>query len=358
MGCLLCLWHKDWVGYICDFAFSFGEVLGGWGDEGMRIHWFSFTVHASEEHGRALWAKHLHLGLGDPVSTERKGRGFENISVGLQEAKFYFNPIQQKPKEDEPETKKKVEYYHIEIPGSACDCLVPSVFSDIVDDLKYSGLRWSVKRIDIAWDNVPFLPVEFFNAVCNNFVVSLAKRETLSLVQTPFEIREDASGFGCDTCYIGSKESQRFVRVYNQRGFNRLEFVCRDERAHVVALDIFSYAYQDWDLTGREHLVQYITFSEEFSQWHKFIGFAKSADIKISSARLISLSSMQDWFERQVSVSLSVWFEVWGERTAMHKLKDIISKAERRDRSRYSAVLQLTNAGGLMQWPDPSVLGV
>lgn len=313
----------------------------------MRIHWFSFTVHAGEDVGRSLWQRHFFHSLGALVSTERKGRGFESIDVALNEAKFYYNPIQPKQEEGK-QPKSKAEYFHFEIPGSACDCLVPTVFQDVVNELNASGLRWAVKRIDIAWDEVPFSPVEFCKAVMNGFAVTLAKRETLSIVQTPFEMREDASGFGCDTCYLGSKESQRFIRVYNSRGYNRLEFVCRDERAHVVALDIFQHGYSDWDFVAREHLTQYIRFKEEFVQWHSFIGVAQGADIKISSARVITLSKMQDWFERQVSVSLSVWFEVWGEYVAMKKLKHMLVEAERRDRSRYSAVLQLVNAGGVL----------
>jgi hypothetical protein len=39
---------------------------------------------------------------------------------------------------------------------------------------------------------------------------------------------------------------------------------------------------------------------------------------------------------------------VWGEQVALKKLKDMLVQAERRDRSRYSAVLQLANAGGMV----------
>lgn len=310
----------------------------------MRIHWFSFTVHAGPEVGRMLWQRHFYHSLGALVATERRGRGFDNIDVALNEAKFYYNPIQPKQEEGEtqPLNKQKAEYFHFEIPGSACDCLVPTVFQDVVNELQGSGLRWTVKRIDIAWDDVPFAPVEFCNAIMRDWAITLAKRETLSIVQSPFEVREDGSGFGCDTCYLGSKESQRFVRVYNKRGFNRLEFVCKDERAHAVALDLFEHPYQDWDFVGREHLVQYIRFTEEFSQWHDFIKYAQSADIKISSARVISLSKMEEWFNRQVVVCISVYEDVWGKREAQERMDKLVNHARAsRDRSRYSAVLQL-----------------
>jgi hypothetical protein len=307
----------------------------------MRIHWFSFTVHSSEAHGRALWKRHFFHSLGGLVSTERRGRGFDNIDLALSEAKFYYNPVGQKDKNG---VLKQLEYYHIEIPGEACDCLVPIIFQDVCDDLQASGLRWTVKRIDLAFDNIPFSPVEFCHAIVRGYAVTLAKRESLSIVQSPFTTKKDGSSLGCDTCYIGSKDSQRLVRVYNERGFNRLEMVCKDERAHVVALDIFSYRYGFWEGVAKMHLVQYIRFTSEFSQWLDFCEGVESANIKISSARVVSLSRIEDWFERQVSVALSVWWEVWGEFTARDKLKHMLVKAERRDRSRYSAVLHL--AGG------------
>lgn len=308
----------------------------------MRIHWFSFTVHAPEDFARQLWHKFFFHSLGPLVNTDRKGRGFENIDIALNEAKFYYNPIQQKQEGSEVK-----EYFHFELTGEACDAIAPEYFSHVFDFLTASGFRFAMKRLDLAFDNVPFSPVEFCKAIMNEFCITLAKRESLSIIQQPYGLRDDGQ-IGSDTCYIGHKSSMRFIRVYNQRGFTRLEMVCRDERAHVVAEDIFKHEYSEWDAVARGHVVQYIRFDERFSQWADFVGTVVSANIKISSARVVSLSRMEAWFERQVSVALSVYREVWGDREADIRLKKIIDKAERRDRSRYSAVLQLANAGGFL----------
>ncbi len=203
----------------------------------MRIHWFSFTVHASEEFGREVWQKFFFHSLGALVDSDRKGRGFENIDVALNEAKFYYNPIQKK--EEGLEIK---EYCHFEFTGQACDAIVPEYFARMFDFLSASGFRFAIKRIDLAFDEVPFSPLEYYKAIMNEFCTTLAKRESLSIIQAPFALREDGQ-MGCDTCYIGDKSSMRFIRVYNQRGFTRLEMVCRDERAHVVAEDIFKHEY-------------------------------------------------------------------------------------------------------------------
>jgi hypothetical protein len=67
--------------------------------------------------------------------------------------------------------------------------------------------------------------------------------------------------------------------------------------------------------------VQYIRFDNSFPQWAEFVGSVVSADIKISSARVVSLSRMEAWFERQVAIALSVYVEVWGEYEGNRRLK-------------------------------------
>jgi len=311
----------------------------------MRIHWFAFTVHAPASHGFDLWERFFFHSLGHMVETERKGRGFEKISTALNEAKLYTEPLKQKNSHGQDID----EYYHIELTGTACDACIPTIFQDVVMFLEASKLRWNMKRIDIAWDDLPFTPVQFCEEIVQGRVISCAKRETLHIGQSPFQKRLAGDGIGCDTCYFGSKDSQRFIRVYNQRGGTRLEIVYRDERAHVVALDIFQYEYQAWDNRAKMHLVQYIRFTEVFTAWVDFIGSTPSANIKISSARLVSLSRMESWFERQVSVALSVYYDVWGHQDARKRLDKMLSKASAsRDRSRYRSVLQLSNAGGVL----------
>jgi len=295
----------------------------------MRIHWFAFTVHASDEFGRCLWDDIFMPSLGHLVDSTRKGRGFDRIDVALQEAKYYTSPLN---------LGDKPFYFHIELPGSACDCLLPSVYRDVVVYLRSSGHRFSIKRIDFAFDDCPFSPVQFCDAIVKEQAVTLAKRDTLSIVQSPYSIRDDGV-MGCDTCYIGSKASQRFIRVYNQRGGTRLEFVCKDERAHVVALDVFQYDYSSWDDCALSHVLQYIRF-HGFGLWDEFVNVRIPASIKISSARVVSLNSMKAWFNRQVAVALSVYFDVVAD--ADEEFRHMLSFARIRNRDRYSSVLQLS----------------
>lgn len=299
----------------------------------MKIHWFAVTLFASYDFCLDLWEKYFKLELGDLVQSPRGGRGFQNIDVALNEAKLYYNPVQQKDGVFK-------DYCHFEFTGSACDCVIPTHFRDFIEFLQSDGVLFKITRLDIAWDDLPFSPSEFYQAVYDGLVVSPAKRGTLSIVQSPYEVRDDGQN-GCDTCYLGSKSSNRFIRVYNKRGGTRLEFVCRDDRAHAVTLDIFQYIYGDWDVTAREHLLDYIDFPAWFA-WADFIKFAQQAELVITPARKVALVKIEKWIERQVAVALSVFYDVHGWKTAQSIMDRMLLEAvNSRDRSRYKSVLAL-----------------
>lgn len=298
----------------------------------MRIHWLSVTVYRDYEYCSDLWQEFFNSALGLLIISGRAGRGFQRMDTALNEARLYSSPIPQSNLDNR-------DYCHYDFPGSACDCVIPLKFSDFISFLKSDGVEFNVTRIDLAFDEVPFTPLEFYNQIVNDGVVSYVKRETLTIDSSPFALRDDGNK-GCDTVYFGSKSSDRLLRVYNKRGFTRLELVCKGDRAQAVALDIFENLYRDWNFVAREHVRQYVNFPE-WQSWHEFIGHAHSADIIISSSRRSSLSKMQSWLDRQVSVSLSVLMDVYGTEDGTHKINEMIYNARNnKDRSRYASVLQ------------------
>ncbi len=300
----------------------------------MKIHWSSVTVFAKHEHGLDMWEKYFHFELGDLVETVRAGRGFQHISVALNEAKFYFDPIPQK------DVLINVPYYyHFEFTGEACDCVIPTRFQEFIFELHNDSVLYRVTRLDIAWDGLSFTPFEFYEKITKGEVVTSAKRESLDFHSSPFAVREDGE-IGCDTCYIGSRSSERFVRVYNKRGLTRFEFVCKDERANAIVNDMFQLHYSDWDFTAREHVLDYINFPD-WVLWSDFIKFAQQADLHISPARKASLVKIERWLYHQVSVALSVYYDVHGWKNAQSYIDTMLLEAQNRNRDRYKSVLAL-----------------
>jgi len=299
-------------------------------DLAMRIHWFSITIFQDPKKRELLWQEYFSA-LGVLVSVGHGGRGYREIDQALLGAKVYHDPVQL--------TKDGASHYHVEIPGEACDALLPSVFSTLLAELTGCGVRYNVKRLDLAFDDVPFSPQEFLEAAKSDDMVSLAKREKIKINQSPFQLTDDGKQEGTTTVYLGRNSSQRMVRVYDRRGPVRLEFQMRDDRAQAVALDVFSKPYPDWEITAKSHLRQYVDFID-IDWWDLFVDMVVRADLKISSARKVTFAKLEGWLDKQVSVALSVWFDVQGE-VAQAEFFEMLRKARRRDRSRYAAVLEL-----------------
>lgn len=303
------------------------------------VHWFAITIHQDFENVKEHWSQFFSPGLGVLVDKGHGARGYKQISEALLGAKIYFDHVT---------AKEGKEHCHIEIPGSACEAVIPSVFPDLVKYLTKNQIRFSIKRIDFAFDGVPFSPDDFLEGLKSDNLISLIKRDpslnndSIRISESPFALRENGE-VGTKTVYAGSSSSQRMVRVYNKRGDTRLEFQLRDERAHEVCLDVFSQEWCEWEYVVRSHLRQFIDFKNT-DWWVVFIALSLRAALKISSARVISLNRMEEWFNRQVVLSLSVYEDVLGKQEAKQRMDKLISKARKnRDRSRYSSVLQLAN---------------
>lgn len=301
------------------------------------IHWFAITVHQDFDKVKELWSKFFSLGLGVLVDKGHGARGYKQIAEALQGAKVYYDHVT---------AKEGHQHCHIEIPGSACEAIIPSVFPELVNYLTQNNIRFSIKRVDFAFDGVPFTPQEFYDGLMSENLVSLIKRDpslendSIRVEQSPCRLRENGE-VGTMTVYAGSSSSQRMVRVYNKRGDTRLELQLRDERAQAVCLDVFASAWSEWEFTVKAHLRQFIDF-KSIDWWAVFVSLSHRADLKISSARRLSLTRMENWFNRQVVVALSVYEDVYGKEEARYRLNRFVNTARKsRDRSRYLSVLQL-----------------
>lgn len=307
------------------------------------VHWFAITIHQDFEKVKSLWSAFFALGLGVLVDKGHGARGYKQIGEALLGSKVYYDHVT---------AKEGKNHCHIEIPGSACEAVVPSVFPDLVNFLTENQIRFSIKRADFAFDGVPFSPQNFLDGLMSENLVSLIKRDpalnndSIRVEQSPCALRENGE-VGTMTVYAGSSSSQRMVRVYNKRGDTRLELQLRDERAQAVCLDVFAHAWDEWEYTVKAHLRQFIDF-KLLDWWAVFVSVAHRADLKISSARRMSLTRMENWFNRQVVVSLSVYEDVWGKAEAKERLEELVIKARKtRDRSRYESILQLASTPNL-----------
>lgn len=265
------------------------------------IHWLSFTVHASEREARTLYT-HLFGGLFGPLMEKPGGlrRQYRDLYFSNFAFKIYANPA-----------NEFQEHCHIEIPGEACEHIPPEKYIALLNYLQVVHKEaFAFKRLDLAFDKAAFTPEDVHDAILNWEVRTLAKRQSYKFHGSPFELRDDGEK-GTFTSELGSEESQRKITAYNKRGFTRLEFQCKDVRANLIAVELFSAReIGDWPAIGVKHLRDYIDFNTPW--WEEFVSGVGRAKATVSEPRTISVEKRRAWIERQVGPSLSIVNDVFG----------------------------------------------
>lgn len=306
-------------------------------DTKLRIHWFALTFFGDRQEFEKFYKTFLEDTFGKYVEKGHGGRGYKSIANAGVGVRLYFDPIS---------IGKKGNHIHIEIPGEACDCLLPDHFHNMMKHLVYERIKedqlqinmMKITRLDFAFDHDYFTPDQWYEAIQGQDIVTLAKRDSIRIDQSPYALRDDGQ-IGTTTVYLGSNESGRMLRVYNKRGPTRLELQMRDDRAFFVSFDVLLRSPSVWHEAGLAHVIQYVNFREglEPDWWLEFTKSIQSSDLVISSSRVASLKKMDKWLKKQVAVALSVVHDVEGD----DYIKDLIEEARKRDRSRYDSILQL-----------------
>ena len=294
------------------------------------IDYFRITIHESTHECINLYQNHFELALGKLVSLHHGAKGYK----GVMESAFGFQ-LKHTPGFDR-------EYCTFEFPGDACKAIPPEFFIYFFRRINRLDIEFNVNRIDIAFDNVPFTPHQFKLAIEEDLaneekkiIRSLTKRDSMKWISRPFKSREDGSGIGQDTCYFGSRMSERYLRVYNKRGPTRLELELKGERASIVAKDLLMVDEKEWFTLMVGHLLDFIDIDK--SWWKKFIGNEKRAYVKLHSAKEKSLEKTCDWLFTQVSPALSAVTEC----TDGQILYELLEEGYKRMQKNYSNLLSL-----------------
>jgi DNA relaxase NicK len=296
-----------------------------------QIHWLSFTVRANNEDAITLYSNLFEDLFGKIQEKGNGGRGFKEIYHGLLELKIYLTPS----------SACQENYWHVEMPGQACENIPTERFIALGEYLEGNFRdQYEYKRLDFAFDHVGFEPQDIENAVRNEQVRSLAKRESLHINSSPYLLRDTGGMVGTYTVEFGSNQSERMITVYNKRGFTRLEFQMRDARADLVAKQLFSVLDDSkWGKIAISHLRDFIDIESDW--WNIFVTSNARAYQTISRPREVSMNKLMRWMDRQVSPALSVAVDVLPQES----IDSLLRQGRKRRGSRYDLLLQSHNTG-------------
>ncbi|MEA4910182.1 MAG: replication initiation factor domain-containing protein [Anaerolineaceae bacterium] len=228
----------------------------------------------------------------------------------------------------------------LEITGEGCDCLPMGKIKTLI-----RGMEDVVKvtRVDLAFDLIHFTPLDVFSAVINEKLVSKVNRHSVSYTTSPFEVQKDGITEGTSTTYLGASSSERRLRVYNQRGFTRLEAQFRGNWSTMVVIELISTPITSWWRVAMGYVRQYVEFDTDW--WRDFVQETFRFDRKVSSPRVLSMKRVQKWLYDQVGLALMCMEEVSGELF----IEELVQASKQRyralrargRRTRYDALLQL-----------------
>jgi hypothetical protein len=297
-----------------------------------RIHWLSLTIWGTLHKALALWDVWFSPFLGEMQSSGHGGRGFQKLYRSLAQARLSGLPAGIEERDLER------QYFHIELPGQACDAIPDQVFREFLIDLSRNE-KFNVTRVDLAWDGVDFTPEQVKQAVDDENIRSSVKRKSMKYVTSPYAERDNGE-LGTSTLSLGSRQSTRMIRVYDKRGPVRIEFQVREDRALLITKEVLTQPVEMWPELCVSHLRDYIDFLDQEEQklldwWEQFVNEKGRANKTVTDARKKELDRILAWIDTQVSTSLSVVADVIGEQA----IQAFIIDGRRKRGKRFDAVL-------------------
>lgn len=219
------------------------------------IHWVTVTAftNAANLTGHVMSTLFGET-LADPfkwveffLDTGASGRRYKSIRIGPHGIKLYSGPVHGL-------------HCSLEIPGEAIEILGETLLFEFLSGLgslshkdkegHERAVTWRCTRLDIAFDHASFHPRQCYEAWLRKDVRCSANWEKHKWEENP-----EGQIFRC-----GARSSMRYLRIYNRRGYTRVELELKSGFAELASLIYISQMGQDWNSCAVGLLRDYIDF--------------------------------------------------------------------------------------------------
>ncbi len=264
------------------------------------FHTLTFTIQAPPDYVRYVAAGLVAPGHEDTAAwlpIGHGGRGYREIHLGPLGVKVYSLPVDGS------------ERCTVEIPGSAVDTISPEYLHDFVTSLERARVVWWVSRGDMYADYCPFTPKDLLRAFQRGDIRSAVK--TTNARSWGWHQNGEGSTFT-----LGSRSSERYLRVYDARGYTRTELELKGDRARLVLREVLLSPPGEWAVRFLAHLRQFVDFVDAsantnisraplLSWWAAFVNGVEKAALHIAKAPR-TLERITAWLRRQVAASIAL----------------------------------------------------
>jgi hypothetical protein len=124
------------------------------------------------------------------------------------------------------------------------------------------------------------------------------------------------------------------IRVYDKRGFTRIELELKELRADFVARELFQADdISKWYEIMVKHLKDFVDF--DTSWWVEFVGSFGRAWAIVTKPKDIEMGKLINWIDHQVTPALSVVVDTQPEEV----MEKLLQRGRRRRGSKYNLLL-------------------
>jgi hypothetical protein len=200
---------------------------------------------------------------------------------------------------------------HWTFPGSICQELPYMLWQKFINETYLQDIKIKCTRLDIRADYCNFTPYDIYKSIQEGKARTWAKRETLQLIENPNEL-DELGNIGTATVYIGSRNSDRFMRVYNLHGFTRTELQMRKDISNYYFEYLLKTDEKEFTNKSMAIIQEFITIDEDY--WQIFTDGISRAFMKINPQEDKTLLALDKWLKIQVSTVLYLLIAIKGTR--------------------------------------------
>lgn len=233
----------------------------------------------------------------------------------------------------DPRNKNNSYHGRFELPGEICKILPFETYKKFIKCCLSKNIRLKATRIDFKADYCPFTPLDIYNAINADLAETRAHKETLKFYNQPNEIKEDGES-GTTGLYLGSRTSERYLRIYDKHGFTRLEIECKEDTANGYFY-LLSDDENDFSRLANGLTQDFIRIDTDC--WREFTNGYERAYMKTHEYYDPTLDNLKKYFLTQALIPVSILYEILGEKWLKENLQKGIERA--RENKKYYSII-------------------
>lgn len=232
----------------------------------------------------------------------------------------------------EARTKTVREHARMIFPGEACGYIYFDKYRQLKHEAEKRGIEIRCTRLDIRIDNCPFTPLQMAEDIKAGKAKTRADLSTIKIFEQPLE-RDDLGNMGTQGFYLGSRTSDRYLRIYDQHGFTRFELECKEDYANAYfnTLLILEDKFQDL-IMG--YAMDFIEMDADY--WREFTQGYKRMKYSPTIYKDKTVERFRQFLIQQCAIIFSIIYDIEGQKI----INDLLlrGRGARKGNSKYSAI--------------------